>query len=71
MCSFRCPSRKLPGQPHAIIVDYPYDPSIGDYQGEWKGTTCYAGGKQVGSVDGINWDTADGTLHFGVFIKAK
>lgn len=74
LVQFSPPIQQVTGQQYAIVVDYPDDPSIGDWQGEWEGTmsiNCYAGGNQVGSVDGINWGSADGTLHFRVFIKTK
>jgi hypothetical protein len=66
--------QQVTGQQYAIVVDYPDDPAIGDMQGMWEGTTsidCHAGGKQVGSVDGVNWGSADGTLFFRVFVRAK
>jgi hypothetical protein len=74
LVQFSPPIQQVTGQQYAIVVDYPDDPAIGDMQGMWEGTTsidCYAGGKQVGSVDGINWGRADGTLHFRVFIKTR
>ncbi len=55
------------------MVDYP-DAPIGDWDGVWEGTTsrdCSADGNEVGSLDGINWHDADGTLRFRVFIKTK
>ncbi len=73
LVQFSPPLQQVTGQQYAIVVDYP-DAAIGDRQGEWDGTTsttCYADGKVVGSVDGIDWGSIDGSLHFRVFIKAK